>query len=55
MTSLVLGSEKPEQVEQNIALLDRTRDLTEEEMDAIHAAFRDTDYRVLTPTTWYNA
>ena len=55
VTSLVLGSEKPEQVEQNIALLDRTRDLTEEEMDAIHAAFRNTDYRVLTPTTWYNA
>ena len=55
ITSLVLGSEKAEQVCQNAALLEETVQLTAAQLEEIHTCFRDTDYHVLTPTTWYNA
>lgn len=55
VTSLVLGSEKAEQVRDNVALLEKTVQLSEAQLREIHECFRDTDYRVLTPTTWYNA
>ena len=55
VTSLVLGSEKAEQVRDNAALLQKTVQLSEAQLREIHECFQDTDYRVLTPTTWYNA
>lgn len=55
VTSLVLGSEKPEQVEQNAALLSHTASFTSEQMDEIHTMFKDTSARLLNPATWFNA
>ena len=55
VTSLVLGSEREEQVRQNAELFERTRLLTEAEMNEIHENFKNTDYRLVTPTEWFNA
>ena len=55
VTSLELGSEKPEQVEQNAALLSHTASFTSEQMDEIHTMFKDTSARLLNPATWFNA
>lgn len=55
ITSLVLGSEKVEQVEQNAALLEQTVKLTPEQMAEIRANFIDTPAKVLDPGTWFNA
>lgn len=55
VTSLVLGSEKPEQVEQNAALLEQAVDLSAEQMAEIRANFIDTPVRVLNPSMWFNA
>ena len=49
------GSEKPEQVEQNAALLSHTASFTSEQMDEIHTMFKDTSARLLNPATWFNA
>lgn len=54
ITSLVLGSEKVEQVEQNVALLDQVRLLSSEQMTEIHDNFVDTPEIVLSPFMWYN-
>lgn len=53
--SLVLGCEKAEQVRQNVTLLEESVRLSPEQLEEIHGCFHNTDYRVLTPTTWYNA
>ena len=55
VTGLVLGCETAAQVEANAALMDRTVQLSKEQMDRIEAAFRDTDPRVLNPSCWHNA
>ena len=55
VTSLVLGAEKKEQVLQNAATFENIRLLTKDQMDEIHENFKDTEFRVLTPSEWFNA
>ena len=55
ITSLVLGSEKAEQVEQNVSLFSRAVTLSEKQMEEIREAFSGIDTRVVTPTEWFNA
>ena len=55
VASLVLGSEKPEQVEQNAALLEQAVALSDAQMSEIRASFLDTPARVLNPSMWFNA
>lgn len=55
VTSLVLGSEKPEQVQQNVQLLNETAALTPEQMEEIRNCFVNTPQRVLNPSLWFNA
>lgn len=55
VTSLVLGSEKPEQVRQNVQLLNETAALTPEQMEEIRNCFVNTPQRVLNPSLWFNA
>lgn len=52
VTSLVLGSEKVEQVEQNVQLLGEAAELTAEQMAEIRENFIDTPNRVLNPSIW---
>lgn len=52
VTSLVLGSEKPEQVTQNVALMEQAVNLTPEQMAQIRTLFLDTPERVLNPALW---
>ena len=55
VASLVLGSEKPEQVEQNAALLEQAVALSDAQMSEIRASLLDTPARVLNPSMWFNA
>lgn len=55
VTSLVLGSEKPEQVRQNTDLLQQTVELTDAQMAEIRELFVNTPERVLNPSLWFNA
>ena len=55
VASLVLGSEKPEQVEQNAALLEQAVALSDAQMSEIRTSFLDTPARVLNPSMWFNA
>lgn len=55
VTSLVLGSEKPEQVRQNTELLRQTVELTAAQMAEIRELFVNTPERVLNPSLWFNA
>ena len=55
VTSLVLGAEKTEQVRQNAELFEKAKVLNEEQMEEIHENFRDTEFRLLTPSEWFNA
>ena len=52
VTSLVLGSEKAEQVEQNLALMEQAVDLSAEQMAEIRELFLDTPEQVLNPGLW---
>ncbi len=52
VTSLVLGSEKAEQVGQNVALMQQAVTLTAQQMEEIHTLFRDTPEQVLNPGMW---
>ena len=52
VTSLVLGSERVEQVEQNAALVDQAVPLTPAQMSEIRENFIDTPQHVLDPSTW---
>lgn len=54
ITQVVLGCERVEQVVANCSLIEKTVKLTEEQMDAIHKVFRNTDPRVLNPGVWFN-
>lgn len=53
--SLVLGSEKVEQVEQNAALFDKIVKLSDAQMAEIRENFLDTPKEVLLPSLWPNA
>ena len=55
VTSLVLGAEKVEQVKENAATFENIRLLTEAQLNEIHESFRDTEFRLLTPSEWFNA
>lgn len=55
VTSLVLGSEKVEQVEQNATLLEQIVQLSPEQMEEIRSNFLHTPARVLNPSMWFNA
>ena len=54
VTSLVLGSETAQQVEDNAALVNNTKTFTAAEMERFHAAFADIDPRVTNPGMWFN-
>ena len=55
VTSLVLGSEKAEQVQQNVALMEQAVDLSAEQMAEIRDLFLDTPEQVLNPGLWPKA
>ncbi len=55
VTSLVLGAEKKEQVLQNAETFEKIKLLTREQMEEIHGSFKDTEFRLLTPSEWFNA
>lgn len=55
VTSLVLGSETAEQVQQNVDLLSCTPRLNESQLKEIHMLFRDVPERLLSPSEWFNA
>lgn len=52
VTSLVLGSEKAEQVRQNLALMDQAVELSDAQMAEIRELFLDTPEQVLNPALW---
>lgn len=52
VTSLVLGSEKAEQVRQNLELMDQAVKLSAEQMAEIRELFLDTPEQVLNPALW---
>lgn len=54
VSAAVLGCQTVEQLEQNCAMFDGVRTLTQAEMDALHAAFVDIDPRVINPRCWFN-
>lgn len=53
-TSLVLGSETPEQVTQNVKLLEQIVTLTPEQIALLQKTFRETEDRILNPGLWFN-
>ena len=55
VTSLVLGSEKAEQVQQNLELMEQAVDLSAEQMAEIRELFLDTPAQVLNPALWPKA
>lgn len=55
VTSLVLGSEKPEQVEQNVQLMEQAVELSAAQMAEIRENFLNTPARVLNPGMWNQA
>ena len=55
VTSLVLGSEKAEQVQQNLQLMDQAVELSAEQMAEIRELFLDTPEQVLNPGLWPKA
>ena len=52
VTSLVLGSEKAEQVRQNLELMDQAVELSDAQMAEIRELFLDTPEQVLNPALW---
>ena len=55
VTSLVLGSETVEQVQQNVSLFERTARLSEAQLEELHTLFREVPERLLNPSEWFNA
>ena len=55
VTSLVLGAEKKEQVLQNAETFEKIKLLSKDQMEEIHENFRKEDFRLLTPSEWFNA
>ena len=52
VTSLVLGCQTPEQVIANAELIDKTRKLTEGEMEELRSAFSGIERKVIDPRLW---
>lgn len=55
IVSLTLGSERPEQVEQNADLVENAPRLTKEQLTELKEAFSNVERRVLDPSMWFNA
>lgn len=55
VTSLVLGSEKVEQVQQNVQLVEQATPLSAEQMAEIRENFIDIPARVLNPSLWHQS
>lgn len=55
VTSLVLGCETPAQAARNAELTNEAVSLSDGQLREIHDLFADTDFRVLTPSEWFNA
>ena len=55
VSSLVLGCERKEQVENDAGLIDRARRLTGEQMERLRKAFERIDPRVTDTGTWFNS
>ena len=54
VTQAVMGCDTADQVESNCKLFDQTVELSDEQMDKLHDAFRGIDPRVINPGTWFN-
>ena len=54
VTGVVLGCQRPEQVEQNCKLIESAVALSEEQMARLHEAFSGIDARVINPGVWFN-
>lgn len=54
ITTLVLGCQTLEQIDQNCALVDKVQRLTDEQMAKIRDAFVNIDPRVINPKLWFN-
>ncbi len=54
VSSLVLGCERREQVENDAKLINNAKQLTEKQMNQLRAAFGQIDPRVTDPGTWFN-
>ncbi len=54
ITALVLGCQTPEQVDQNAAMMDSVRKLTDGQMAKIREAFLNIESRVINPRIWFN-
>ena len=55
VSSLVLGCERKEQVENDAELICKARHLTEKQMEQLRKAFEQVDPRVTDPGTWINS
>ena len=55
VTSLVLGCQTLEQIEQNAEMIERAEALTDEQMAKLREAFLDIDPRVINPQCWFNS
>lgn len=51
-TSLVLGCDNPDQVNSNAELIGETVQLSDEQINEIHEAFKDTPRKLLDPSQW---
>ena len=54
ISTAVLGCRNIKQVVNNCELFDQTVELTNEQMEKLHDAFRNIDPRVINPGCWYN-
>lgn len=54
VTSVVLGCQTIEQLENNCELIEQTVTLSEAQMEKLHAAFHGIDPRVINPGCWFN-
>ena len=54
ITCAVLGCDTEKHVELNCAMMEKVEELSREQMNILHAAFKDTPANVLNPGTWFN-
>lgn len=54
VTTAVMGCRNEKQVLSNCDVFDKTVQLTADQLERIHEAFRDMDHRVINPGLWFN-
>lgn len=54
ITCAVLGCDTEKHVELNCEMMDKVKELTKEQMEILHEAFKDTPANVLNPGVWFN-